>query len=45
MDEFGDPHGIYVWPVGHTDGDPFPKGFWGALGEALDSVGIDWEYI
>lgn len=45
MDEFGETPSIYVWPIDHEEGTAFPDDFYGVLGKALASVGIDWERV
>lgn len=43
--EFDETPSIYVWPVGHDDGTPFPADFWIRVRDALGSAGIDWERV
>lgn len=43
MNEWGESPAIYVWPEGHKEGTAYPDDFWDRLGQALSSVGIDWE--
>lgn len=43
MDEFGETPTIYVWPVDHDEGQPFPDDFWERLSAALSDAGIAWE--
>lgn len=43
MNEFGETPVIYVWPLDHAEGEPFPDNFWQKVGEGLRSVGIDYE--
>jgi len=43
MDQFGDTHSIYVWPINHLEGTAYPKDFYVKLNDALKGVGIDWE--
>lgn len=43
MDEFGENPSIYVWPIGHTEGESFGDDFWAKVTEGLKSVGIEWE--
>lgn len=43
--EDGEDPSIYVWPIDHEDGDPFPDDFWEKVTEGLRSVGIEWESV
>ena len=45
MDEFGETLTIYVWPTGHTDGDPYPDDFYDRLHKALNDAGIECESV
>lgn len=45
MDEFGETPTIYVWPIGHQEGDAYPEDFYDRLSDALRSAGIDWEGV
>jgi hypothetical protein len=45
MDEFGETPSIYVWPIGHLEGDAFPEDFYERLSEALTGAGFDWETV
>jgi hypothetical protein len=40
MDEFGETPCYYIWPVGHTEGQPFPVDFDDRLRRALRDVGL-----
>lgn len=43
MDEFGEEHSIYVWPLDQEDGEPYPDDFYDRIGKALDEAGIGWD--
>lgn len=43
--EFGEDPSIYVYPLNHKDGDPFPKDFWEKVTRALLAEDIDWEPV
>lgn len=43
--EFGEDWTIYVWPVDHEDGTPFPDDLHERLTRALDSEGLNWEHV
>jgi len=43
MNEFGETPTIYVWPMGHEGGSPYPKDFYEKMGKALAAAGIEWE--
>lgn len=45
MDEFGETLSIYVWPLGHTEGEPYPQGFWDKVATTLREAGIDCERV
>lgn len=45
MDEFGETYTIYVWPQGHTEGEPYPDDFRQKLDKALTDAGIAWESV
>ena len=45
MDEFGETPTIYVWPIGHEDGDPLPDDFHARLNVALAVAGFAWETV
>lgn len=41
--EFGETPTVYVFPVDHVEGEPYPEDFWDRLQKGLDSVGLDYE--
>lgn len=43
MNEFGETPTIYIWPKGHTEGQPFPEDFQERFSAALAAAGIEWE--
>lgn len=45
MNEFGETPSIYVWPVDHEEGEPYPEDFLDRLREGLSSVGIEYEGV
>lgn len=45
MDEFGQSHSIYIWPMDHEDGQPFPEDFFEVLAKVLDANGFEWEHV
>lgn len=45
MDEYGETPSIYVWPKDHEEGTPLPDDFRDRLSAALDSAGIEWEWV
>lgn len=45
MDEVGETPSIYVWPVDHVEGDPFPEDFWTRVRDGLRAVGIEYEGV
>lgn len=45
MNEFGETPSIYVWPVGHEEGQPYPEDFNERLSKALADAGIAWERV
>ena len=45
MNEFGETPSIYVSPVDHEEGQPYPEDFNEKLSKALADAGIDWEWV
>jgi 3-methyladenine DNA glycosylase Tag len=45
MDEFGETPSIYVWPIDHEEGAPFPSDFYERLSSALAAAGFGWETV
>lgn len=45
MDEYGETPRIYIWPVDHEEGTPFPDDFRDRLSAALKAAGIEWENV
>lgn len=45
MDEFGETPQIYVWPIDHVEGDPFPEDFMRTVSDALELAGIACERV
>ena len=43
--QFGEDWSIYVWPVDHEDGTPFPDDMYERLDKALRDAGFGWETI
>jgi 3-methyladenine DNA glycosylase Tag len=43
--EFGEDWSIYVWPLDHEDGTPFPDDMYERLNEALKAGGFGWETV
>lgn len=44
MNEFGETPTIFVWPIGHVEGQPYPENFSNQLALALSEFGIEWEW-
>lgn len=45
MNEFGETPAIYVWPIDHEEGEPFPDDFWERIDAALKAVGVQRERV